>query len=455
MYGKIKKIHFVGIGGIGMSGIAEVLNNMGYKVSGSDLNKSSTTDRLMKLGVRICIGHSPDNVRGSDVVVISSAVREDNPEVESAKTLSIPVIPRAEMLAELMRLKYGIAIIGSHGKTTTTSLVSSVLRQGNFDPTIVVGGRVKTLGSNAHLGKGEFMVVEADESDGSFQRLSPVITVLTNIDREHLDHYENIDNLIGAFSDFIEKIPFYGMAVLCVDCPRVRDLSKKCNKRFITYGMGSDAELYLENLESRGFQTRFKAIYKGDELGMVELNVPGKHNALNSLGAIAVGLEMGMDFKDIADGLREFGGIERRLQLKGEVNDVMIIDDYGHHPAEIKTTLESIEQAFSTKPIVIFQPHRFSRTNMLFNEFVEVLSKVENLYVLDIYPAGENPINGITSKKLVDEIIKSGNSGARYICDKNELFREVKSNVSSGDIILTSGAGNVWMHGEELLKVLQ
>ncbi|MGI9534933.1 MAG: UDP-N-acetylmuramate--L-alanine ligase [Thermodesulfobacteriota bacterium] len=455
MYGKIKKIHFVGIGGIGMSGIAEVLNNMGYEISGSDLSKSSTTERLNNIGVKISIGHSSDNVLGTDVVVTSSAIKEDNPEVISAKDNNIPVIPRAEMLAELMRLKYGIAVIGSHGKTTTTSLVSSVLRKGNFDPTIVVGGKVKTLGSNAHLGKGDFMVVEADESDGSFQRLSPVITVLTNIDNEHLDHYENIDNLIAAFSDFIEKIPFYGMAVLCIDCPRVRELASKSNKRFITYGFNKDADLYLESLEPQGFNTKFNVIYKGKELGAVVLNVPGKHNALNSLAAIAIGIEMGMKFEEIAGGLKEFGGIDRRLQLKGEVNDVLIIDDYGHHPAEIKTTLESIEEAFSKKPIVIFQPHRFTRTNMLFNEFVEVLSKVENLYVLDIYPAGEKPINGITSRKLVDEIIKSGNSGARYICDKKELFEKVKNSVSSGDIILTSGAGNVWMHGEELLRELQ
>ena len=455
MYGKIKKLHFVGIGGIGMSGIAEVLNNMGYEVSGSDLNKSNTTDRLEKLGVKVKKGHSSENVLGSDVVIISSAIKEDNPEVKAAHENNIPVIPRAEMLAELMRLKYGIAIIGSHGKTTTTSLVSTVLRQGNFDPTIVVGGKVKTLGSNAHLGKGDFMVVEADESDGSFQRLSPVITVLTNIDDEHLDHYENIDNLTNAFSEFIEKIPFYGTSVLCVDCPRVRELAAKSNQRITTYGFDKDADLYMENLESKGFHTKFNVFYKGEELGEVVLNVPGKHNALNSLGAIAIGIEMGMNFSDIAEGLGEFSGIDRRLQLKGEVNDVLIIDDYGHHPAEIKTTLESIEEAFSKKPIVIFQPHRFTRTNMLFKEFVDVLSKVENLYVLDIYPAGEKPINGITSEKLVDEIIKSGNSGAQYICDKKELFEQVKNSVSSGDIILTSGAGNVWMHGEELLKELQ
>ena len=455
MYGKIKKLHFVGIGGIGMSGIAEVLNNMGYDISGSDLNKSSTTERLEKLGVNIRIGHSSENVLESDVVVISSAIRKDNPEVVSAQNNNIPVIPRAEMLAELMRLKYGIAIIGSHGKTTTTSLVSTVLRQGNFDPTIVVGGKVKTLGSNAHLGKGNFMVVEADESDGSFQRLSPVITVLTNIDEEHLDHYENIGNLITAFSVFIEKIPFYGLAVLCIDCPRVRELESKCNKRFTTYGFNKNADLHLDDLKTQGFHTKFNVFYDGDKLGAIELNVPGKHNALNSLGAIAVGIEMGMKFDDIAEGLKKFSGIDRRLQLKGKVNDVLIIDDYGHHPAEIKTTLESIEESFSKKPIVIFQPHRFTRTNMLFKEFVEVLSKIENLYVLDIYPAGEKPINGINSKKLVDEIIKSGNSNAQYIRDKKELFEEVKNSVSSGDIILTSGAGNVWMHGEELLRVLQ
>ncbi len=455
MYGKIKKIHFVGIGGIGMSGIAEVLSNMGYEISGSDLSESVTTKRLESLGIKVSIGHSPENILKSDVVVRSSAVKDDNEEILSAHDNDIPVIQRAEMLAEIMRLKYGITIMGSHGKTTTTSLVSTVLRQGKFDPTIVVGGRIKTLGSNAHLGKSNFMVIEADESDGSFQKLSPIITVLTNIDDEHLDYYENIDNLVVAFSNFIEKIPFYGIAVLCTDCPRVKHLASKYNKRFITYGLGKEADIHPDNIKTHGFHTKFNVFYKGSNMGAVELNVPGKHNALNSLAAIAIGFEFGMSFENIVDGLNNFEGIDRRMQLKGIVNDVLIIDDYGHHPVEIKATVESIEDSFSKKPVVIFQPHRFTRTNMLFKKFVNVLGTIENLYVLDIYPAGEKPINSITSEKLVDEIVKSGNNSAQYIRDKKELLEKVKNSVVPGDIILTSGAGNVWMHGEELLKALQ
>ncbi len=455
MYGKIKKLHFVGIGGIGMSGIAEVLNNMGYQISGSDIKDSGTTQRLKDLGVKVSIGHCSDNVLGSDVVVMSSAVGRDNPEITAAKDNNIPVIQRAEMLAEIMRLKYGIAIIGSHGKTTTTSLVSTVLRHGNFDPTIVVGGKIKALGSNAYLGKNDFMVVEADESDGSFQMLSPIITVLTNIDDEHLDHYGDINALTASFSDFIDKIPFYGLAVLCADCPRVRHIASKCNKNFITYGFDKSADIYPDNVQTQGFHTRFNVFYKGDKLGKIELAIPGRHNALNSLSAIAIGLEFEMDFSDIAEGLSSFTGIERRLQFKGKAKDVLVIDDYGHHPTEIKATLESIEDSFSKKPVLIFQPHRFTRTHMLFKEFVQVLSNVENLYVLDIYPAGESPMNGVTSQKLVDEIVKAGNSNACYVKNKEQLFEKIKNSVGPGDIILTSGAGNVWMYGEQLLKTLQ
>lgn len=455
MYGKIKKLHFVGIGGIGMSGIAEVLNNMNYEISGSDIKDSSTTQRLESLGIKVSIGHCPDNISGSDVVVISSAVGMDNPEIMEAKKNNIPIVQRAEMLAEIMRLKYGIAIIGSHGKTTSTSLISTVLRYGNFDPTIVVGGKIKTLGSNAHLGKNNLMVVEADESDGSFQRLSPIITVLTNVDKEHLDHYGDINDLVTSFAGFIDKIPFYGLAVLCTDCPRVNYIASECKKRFITYGLDKKADFYPEDIKNDGFHTRFNAFYKGDKLGTIELAIPGKHNALNALSAIAIGLEFEMNFNDIAEGLKSFTGIDRRLQLKGKVNDILVIDDYGHHPTEIKATLESIEDSFSKKPVLIFQPHRFTRTNMLFQEFVKVLGKVEKLYVLDIYPAGENPMNGVSSQKLVDEIVRAGNSGACYVKDKEELFEKVKNSISPGDIILTAGAGNVWIYGEELLKILQ
>jgi len=455
MYGKIKNLHFVGIGGIGMSGIAEVLVNMGYEISGSDINDSIATRRLQKLGIKIYVGHDASNVKDADVVVISSAIGKTNPELVKAHKENIPVVARAEMLAELMRLKYGIAIIGSHGKTTTTSIVSAVLRAGHLDPTIVVGGRVKSLGTNAHLGKGDFMVVEADESDGSFQMLSPVISVLTNIDEEHLDHYGSIENLINSFSVFIDKIPFYGLAVLCIDCPKVKKIAKNYRKRSLTYGFTDEADLYFENFSAKGFKTRFEVIYRGNNLGAVELGIPGKHNALNALAAIGVGLELGISFDDIGTALNEFNGIERRLQLKGEVNEILIIDDYGHHPVEIKTTLKSIEEAFQKKPVVIFQPHRYTRTQMLFNDFVNVLSDIKTLYVLDIYPAGEKPIEGINSEILVQEINRSGSNNAYYIKDIDDLFEHVKTNINSGDIILTSGAGNVWKHGEELLRELQ
>jgi len=455
MYGKIKKLHFVGIGGIGMSGIAEVLVNMGYEISGSDINDSISTRRLQKLGIKIYLGHNASNIKGTDVVIISSAIGKTNSELIKAHEENIPVIARAEMLAELMRLKYGIAIIGSHGKTTTTSIVSAVLRAGHLDPTIVVGGRVRSLGTNAHLGKGDFMVVEADESDGSFQMLSPVISVLTNIDEEHLDHYGSIENLINSFRGFIDKIPFYGLAVLCIDCPKVKEIAKQYKKRALTYGFTDEADLYFENFAAEGFKTRFEVIYKNNNLGTVELGIPGKHNALNALAAIGVGIELGISFDDIKTALNEFNGIERRLQLKGEVNDILIIDDYGHHPVEIKTTLKSIEEAFQKKPVVIFQPHRFTRTQMLFNDFVNVLSEIKTLYVLDIYPAGEKPIEGINSELLVKEINRSGTNNAYYIKDIDELFKHVKMNINSGDIILTSGAGNVWKHGEELLRELQ
>lgn len=455
MYGKIKKIHFIGIGGIGMSGIAEILINMGYKISGSDINQSQTTKRLESLGIDVSIGHSAENVADFDVVVTSSAIPNNNPEVVYAIKSNIPVIPRAEMLAELMRLKYGITVIGSHGKTTTTSMISTVLSHGGFDPTIVVGGKVKTLGTNARLGKGDFMVVEADESDGSFHKLSPVISVITNIDEEHLDHYKTVENLEKAFLDFIEKIPFYGLAVLCSDCPRVKKLISKFNKRFLSYGTDKEADIYSKSIKVSGFKTNFDVNYKGLSLGEIELCVPGKHNALNSLSAVAVGLELGMEFSEIKCGLEKFHGIDRRLQLKGEVNDILIFDDYGHHPVEIKTTLESIEEAFSKKPFVIFQPHRFSRTHQLFNDFVDVLSAVSTLYVLDIYPAGEKPIDGINSEILVEAVRKKGNKNAHYIKTQEDLLKKIKNSISPGDIVLTSGAGNVWVHGEKLLNELQ
>lgn len=450
MYGKIKRIHFIGIGGIGMSGIAEVLLNMGYEVSGSDLKKSPTVERLEKLGARIKIGQSAENIKGSEVVVYSSAIKEDNPEIISAKATNVPLIPRAEMLSELMRLKLGIAVIGSHGKTTTTSMIASVLTNGGLDPTIVVGGKVKTLDSNAHLGTGKFMVVEADESDGSFDKLSPVIAVLTNIDEEHLDHYKNIKALEEAFYRFLNKIPFYGISVLCTDCPKVSKITEKIKRKFLSYGIKSDADLKAKDIVVSGFKTRFNVLYKDFLLGEIELNTPGKHNAQNALASIAVGMELGLSFEKIKEGLKEFRGIERRLQIKSEKKGILIIDDYGHHPREIETTIESLRLGFSRDPIVIFQPHRFSRTKMLYNDFVSVLKEIKKLYILDIYPAGENPIDGINSKKLSKDIKKAGNNDVFYVDNPERMVKEIKDTLKKGDIVLTTGAGNVWIYGEQL-----
>lgn len=452
MYGKIKKIHFIGIGGIGMSGIAEVLLNMGYEISGSDLKKTRIVERLEKLGAKINIGQAGENIKGSDVVVYSSAIKEDNPEIISANATNIPLIPRAEMLAELMRLKLGITVIGSHGKTTTTSMIAAVLTNGGLDPTIVVGGKVKTLDSNAHLGSGKFMVVEADESDGSFNRLSPVISVLTNIDEEHLDHYKNIKALENAFYQFLEKIPFYGLSVLCTDCPRVKKISKDIKKKFLTYGIKNGADLKAKDIVVKGFTTTFNVHYKDFLLGEIKLNTPGRHNAQNALASIAVGMELGLSFEKIKEGLMKFSGIERRLQIKSKKKGILIVDDYGHHPREIETTVESLKQGFSKNPIVIFQPHRYSRTKLLYNDFVDVLKKIDKLYVLDIYAAGEKPINGVNSKKLAKDIKKAGNNDVFYIDDPEKLPTKVKKDLKKGDIVLTTGAGNVWVYGEKLAE---
>lgn len=454
MYGKIERIHFVGIGGIGMSGIAEVLSNMGYKVTGSDIKYSQVIQRLESLGIQVFIEHNSSNVGNADVVVISSAIKGENPEVRFATQNKIPVIARAEMLAELMRLKFGIAVVGSHGKTTTTSMISSVLYHGKLDPTIVVGGKVKKLGTNARLGKGKFMVVEADESDGSFQKLSPVISVLTNIDVEHLDHYESMENLEEEFFRFMDKIPFYGLSVLCADCPRTMNLAGRYNKKYITYGLNKNSDLTLKNISISGFNTSFDVYLHGESLGRIELSIPGRHNALNALAAVAVGMELGMDFEDIRKGLFEFSGIDRRMQMKGKTDGITVIDDYGHHPSELKATFQSLEESFSRKPVVIFQPHRFTRTKLLFNDFVDVLSDVNRLYILDIYAAGENPIEGTDSKVLTEAIKATGKRDIYYVNDPGNLVGMVKEHLVPGDIVLTSGAGNVWMYGEKLLEEL-
>ena len=454
MYGKIKRIHFVGIGGIGMSGIAEVLLNMGYEISGSDIGESATVKRLMDLGAKIHIGHSRENVEGSGVVVISSAIRADNPEVLRAKEINIPVIPRAEMLAELMRLRYGIAVAGSHGKTTTTSMIAAVLSYGQLDPTIVVGGKVKAMGTNARLGKGDFMVVEADESDGSFLMLSPVISVLTNIDEEHMDYYKDMDELEAAFLSFLNKIPFYGLSVLCIDCPRVKSLSREFKKRVLTYGFDQNAELRAQDVVVSGFETKFNVFLNDSHLGPVCINVPGRHNAQNALAAIAVGMELGMSFEDVSLGLSEFKGIDRRLQVKGEGRGITVIDDYAHHPREIEVTISAVKECQSGRVVVIFQPHRYSRTKLLFEEFVEALTKADMLYIMDIYSAGEDPIDGITSQKLFQSLKETGHQNVQYL-NADDMVSRVLDSLEPEDVVLTLGAGNVWAFGEKIVEGLR
>lgn len=454
MYGKIKRIHFVGIGGIGMSGIAEVLLNIGYEISGSDIGQSSTVKRLKDLGADITIGHSAENVEGAGVVVTSSAIKSDNPEVLRAQEINIPVIPRAEMLAELMRLRYGIAVAGSHGKTTTTSMVAAVLSYGDLDPTIVVGGKVTTMGTNARLGRGDFMVVEADESDGSFLRLSPVISVLTNIDEEHMDHYQDMNELEAAFSTFINKIPFYGLSVLCVDCPRTKKLSKDFKKRFLTYGFDKEADLRAEDVTISGFETKFNVFLNNSELGSVTLHVPGRHNAQNALAAIAVGMELGMSFDETKEGLAEFRGIDRRLQVKGEEGGVKVIDDYAHHPREIEVTLEAVKQSHNGRVVVVFQPHRYSRTKLLFKEFSEVLARTDMLYIMDIYAASEDPIEGVSSEILCESVSDKGGKNVRHL-NGDDMVSEVLSELKKGDLLITLGAGNVWAFGEKIVEELR
>lgn len=452
MYKRIKHIHFVGIGGIGMSGIAEVLLNLGYKVSGSDLKDTEITQKLKNRGAIIYHGHNPENLKDADVVVVSSAVRIDNVEVKAAQERSIPVIPRAEMLAELMRLKYGIAVAGAHGKTTTTSLVAAVLSQGGIDPTVVIGGKLNVLGSNAILGSGEFMIAEADESDGSFLKLSPTIAIVTNIDSEHLDHYRDLDEIKEAFLAFINKIPFYGLAIVCLDDSNVQDLIPKVNKRFLTYGLSVQADLRACDLIHEGMTTRFTVFLHGEKLGEIKLKIPGKHNVYNALASVACGLELEIPFSAIKEALQEFGGVQRRFQIKGEVNGVLLVDDYGHHPNEIKATLSTAKLVWNRRMIVVFQPHRYTRTQYLFNEFLTAFYQADILILTEIYPAGEDPIPGIGAKKLFKGIKEHSQKQVLFIPDKEGIVNGLLSLMKPGDVVIFMGAGDIWQVGEELLK---
>lgn len=456
MYGNIEKIHFVGIGGIGMSGIAEVLLNLGYKVSGSDLRESDTTERLRGLGGEICIGHAAENLTNVDVVVTSTAVQSDNPEVIEAKRRMVPVIPRAEMLAELMRMKYGIAIAGTHGKTTTTSMVATVLTHAGIDPTIVIGGKLNTLGSNAKLGQGQFLVAEADESDGSFLTLSPTIAVVTNIDADHLDFYTGgLEQIKDTFVSFINKVPFYGLAVLCQEDRNINEIIPRIKKRFMTYGLSSQADLRATHVKLNGFQTSFTAHYKGYRLGEISFNMPGAHNVLNALACTAVALELDVPFDKIQEGFAQFGGVGRRFTVKGEKNGIMVVDDYGHHPAEIRATLGAARNGWPERRLVVaFQPHRYSRTKELFNEFVTCFYDADVLVLTDIYAASEQPIPGVSAERLAEETRRHGQRDVTYIADRNDLPDHLTGIVKEGDIVITLGAGNIWQAGEELVKKL-
>ncbi len=461
MYKKYEIVHFVGIGGVGMCGIAEVLKNLGYEVRGSDLKESETTKRLRSLGINISIGHNPENIKGTHVVVTSSAVSSDNPEVTAAREHSIPVIPRAEMLAELGRLKYSVLVAGTHGKTTATSLIASVLASCGLDPTVVIGGKLKGIGSNAKLGQGEFLVAEADESDGSFLKLSPTVAVVTNIDREHMDFFRNINELQSAFFSFINKIPFYGLAILCADDEHVKSFLPDVQRRFITYGLSEGLDLYAKNVEVEGLKSKFEVIMHGNSLGKFEVPLPGVHNVCNSLAAIGTAYELELDMDNVRDALKNFSGIQRRFEFKGEISGVSVFDDYGHHPTEILATLKAAKLAMTLRDaksksgegrlVVLFQPHRYTRTRDLLSDFSGAFDDADKVILMDIYAAGEKPLSGINSEVLFRKIKEAG-SDVVYIADRTEILDYLNNELSSGDRLLTLGAGDVWKIGEEYLK---
>jgi UDP-N-acetylmuramate--alanine ligase len=455
MFKRYQHLHFVGIGGVGMSGIAEVLLNMGYRVTGSDARRGEAVERLERLGAKIHIGHDAANADGAHVVVYSSAVARDNVEVQAARLRGVPVIPRAEMLAELMRLKYGIAVAGTHGKTTTTSLVAAVLAAGGFDPTVVVGGRVHGMGANARLGQGEFLVAEADESDGSFLKLSPTIAVVTTIDAEHLDHYGDLETIRAAFLAFVNKVPFYGAAVLCLDQPNIQQMLPQVEKRAITYGLEASADLTARRLDFAGTTSRFEVTHRGRALGTAALQVPGRHNVANALAAIAVGLDLDMSFDVIQRALATFTGVQRRFQVRGEARGVLVVDDYGHHPAEIRATLAAAKAGYDRRVITVFQPHRYSRTRDLRQEFLTAFNQSEVLVVMDIYGAGETPIPGVHARDLAEGIAAHGHRDVRYLgADRAAIVEFLCETTRSGDLVLTLGAGDVGALGAEVLARL-
>jgi UDP-N-acetylmuramate--alanine ligase len=444
--GRVRHVHFVGIGGVGMSGLAEILRTLEFDVSGSDMKESGTTRRLKELGVRIDLGHRLENISGVDVVVYSSAISPQNPELTEARALGIPVITRAEMLAELMRVKYGVAIAGSHGKTTTTSLVATVLRAAGLDPTVVVGGKMAALGSNARLGAGDLLVAEADESDGSFLRLTPTIAVVTNIDPEHLDHHGSHERLKEAFVEFAARVPFYGLAVLCLDHPHVQDILPRVPRRHVTYGVSPQSDYAARGIQFRGLETSFNAYRRGEPLGGFTVRMPGAHNVLNCLATIAVADELEVPLDVTKQALATFGGVARRFTVVGVVGGVTLVDDYGHHPAEIRATIEAAQRAYpgeNHRILVAFQPHRYTRTRDLYDDFTRAFNQADVLFVTDIYAAGEAPIPGIDAGRLVQSIREHGHHCANYVADKAELPQLIEQQLSPGDVVIALGAGDI------------
>jgi UDP-N-acetylmuramate--alanine ligase len=460
--GRVRRAHFIGVGGIGMSGLAEILRTLDFEVSGSDLKPNETTKRLETLGVRVDIGHRGENVEGADVVVYSSAIAPTNPEIARARALEIPIIPRAEMLAELMRVKYTVTIAGSHGKTTTTSLVATVLRAAGLDPTVVVGGKVNALGSNARLGAGDLFVAEADESDGSFLRLTPTIAVITNIDAEHLDHYGTHENVKEAFVQFANRMPFYGLGVLCLDHPHVQAILPRIERRHVTYGISRQADYRAANPRFEGLETRFTAYRKNERLGDFSVRMPGAHNVLNSLAVLAVADELAIPLDVARDAIASFHGVQRRFTVvgqptiarEGKRGDVMIIDDYGHHPAEIEATLDAAQRGFDRRVVVAFQPHRYTRTHSLFDDFTRAFNKADVLFVTEVYPAGEARIEGATGEALTKAIRAHGHHGAHYVADKKNVTKALLDVVRPGDLVIALGAGDINASARELAAIL-
>ena len=457
MFSSIRKLHFVGIGGIGMSGIAEILIDQGFEISGSDKTESDNTERLVSLGSKVYVGHAATNLaQDVDVVVYSSAVGPDNPELMEAHARNIPVIRRAEMLAEVMRLKYGIGIAGTHGKTTTTSMVSLVLLEGGVDPTVIVGGRLRGLaGSNARLGRGDFIVVEADEFDRSFLSITPTIAVLTTLETDHLDCYRDLEDIKGAFIQFASKIPFYGFVILCLDEPALQEIIPRIKKKIITYGLNGQADIQAVDIVHKENTSRFVVVKDGKDLGSVEIQIPGKHNVQNALAAIAVGLQLGVPFEKVKAGIEKFTGVFRRWEVKAELAGITVIDDYAHHPTEIKATLAGAKAGWRRRVICVFQPHLYSRTRDFYDDFGRSFFNADVLVLTDVYPAREEPIQGVNGELIANAAKQFGHKNVHYVPDKKNIPEYLMEIKEKGDIILTMGAGDIWRFGEEFIAKLK